>query len=118
MTKSPELLPCPFCGKDANYDCANNGTEHGVTCSNEFCIGYYMTGAEGQGYYTKHYAVEAWNIRADLAQRELAEAYAAVRELAILVDKKTWQEFLILKYAVLEKHAAVIRKAGEYGNGG
>lgn len=61
------LAPCPFCGGPANYDCANNGTEHGVNCANEFCIGYYMTGAEGQGYYTKHYAVEAWNTRAPIS---------------------------------------------------
>lgn len=79
--KAEPLKPCPFCGKDANYDCTNNGKEHGVNCSNEFCIGYYMGGAETQGYYLKKYAYEAWNTRKDTAaptcdKRKAALAWA------------------------------------------
>ena len=72
-----ELMPCPFCGGGANYMRVSEN-RHGVNCSNEFCIGYYLPDADEQCYYTKEYAYEAWNTRQALSDSTGADVATEV----------------------------------------
>lgn len=52
-----ELLPCPFCGKNATVNQNQNGTLYSIGCS-----GYDACGARILGD-TRHIAVLLWNNR-------------------------------------------------------
>ncbi len=52
------LLPCPWCGKDAELDRASYG--HRVRCANAKC----PVNAFTLTFRTKEEAIEAWNRRA------------------------------------------------------
>lgn len=75
MTK-PDLLPCPFCGSEANV-ChlisKNEPTEYGVSCVS--CL------ANKRWYDTEAEAVEAWNTRTptESAEVDLDDLKKAVR---------------------------------------
>jgi len=54
-----ELLPCPFCGGEAEYkpDHTVENTDH-VQCAGKFCVN--ISDPDGQGS-----CIEAWNTRAE-----------------------------------------------------
>lgn len=71
MTKPTiELLPCPFCGGEAELesDDGATGAQHFVECCSHECIGFFRP---YNTFATKSDAAKAWNTRAALAaQRE------------------------------------------------
>ncbi len=82
----PDLLPCPFCGKDAaltNVRMANHTFR--VGCYNEFCgvrstTDYYGSRTQPS---TAQEAIEAWNTRAE----DTAALRQRIRELEKQVDE-------------------------------
>jgi hypothetical protein len=56
MTETPELLPCPLCGSDANY-AAEEGVWHLVRCTNRKCE------LQSGIFPTKPWAIRIWNTR-------------------------------------------------------
>lgn len=57
MNNTEKLLPCPFCGGEAEK--IKNGGLRGVHCSNPRCIAFDI-----QGFYCKYKkAVKEWNKR-------------------------------------------------------
>lgn len=62
---TPELLPCPFCGAEAEYETTTDpdGDCNCVCCPD--CMFSLMNGAVGIGWHgTKAEAAAAWNRRA------------------------------------------------------
>ena len=58
-----ELLPCPFCGGEANViDHHNDDGSVSVGCNNDTCLGF---SGLGWLYKTEAEAIAAWNSRAE-----------------------------------------------------
>lgn len=89
MGNEIELLPCPFCGAEGEYDSSHYtgrgmGPEysgHSVYCGSAQCP-YFTNALDGSIFDTKEDAVEAWNTRtnAELTNR-LARYEKFVRSL-------------------------------------
>ena len=61
MSEPTELLPCPFCGGEANViDHHNDDGSVSVGCNNDTCLGF---SGLGWLYKTEAEAIEAWNTR-------------------------------------------------------
>lgn len=76
-----ELLPCPFCGGEAELQIRPNAMSkwrHSVGCASTSC------GASGPVEDRKHRAVDEWNRRTDLSQASVA---AALEAAAALCDR-------------------------------
>ena len=64
MTKTPELLPCPFCGGEAEIDSVEHGdgpnrmSQTRIYCSNCYCETDWNTGT-----YDFKDAIDIWNTR-------------------------------------------------------
>ncbi len=62
--QTTELLPCPFCGGEANIiDHHNDDGSVSVGCNNDTCLGF---SGLGWLYKTEAEAISAWNTRAEL----------------------------------------------------
>lgn len=82
-----ELLPCPFCGGEA--ETIRNGIGVFIGCFNENCPIGPATSTYVDGYATEAEAIVAWNTRADdyrqaaeYWQRMYEEAFAAMNKAA------------------------------------
>lgn len=70
MTETMKLLPCPFCGGEADFECI--ASPDSLTCTwsvgcqnvDEDCIGYQVLAH----FSRKSEAAEAWNKRASASQ--------------------------------------------------
>ena len=74
-----ELLPCPFCGGEANViDHHNDNGSVSVGCNNDTCLGF---SGLGWLYKTEAEAIAAWNSRADYHGYEQAaiEAWESIK---------------------------------------
>ena len=60
-----ELLPCPFCGGEAEMSASSDG--YGVECWNRRCIDMQMDGLP-----TEAEAIDAWNTRAERTCRNIS----------------------------------------------
>lgn len=123
-----ELLPCPFCNREANYiQCAVKDGNFGVRCAGPGC------GAEVIEFITQKYAATAWNKRyspTDTAEKALVrhrycqeceEAFHSTDDMHRVCDacQKTIQpsEFrlettLIMHQAGLDFHGSHVGPGG------
>lgn len=67
LTEQWELIPCPFCGGNAEVFCENR--TYGCACEDDGCTGSDRTAV----YHTKYSAILDWNTRAPLLTPEQME---------------------------------------------
>jgi len=79
--KEVVLLPCPFCGGDAQLE--GNGRHWFVQC-----IDHDECGAHGYMALVDAYAIEHWNTRATTAETQLAALTKRVGELEGALERK------------------------------
>lgn len=57
--ETQDLLPCPFCGSDAEMECYSNTCSYWVECTNSDCVCWIVDAR----YENQHQAANAWNRR-------------------------------------------------------